>query len=221
MTRSLADHELSRGGRSFSEAASSALLRQPVTGIHLLHHRSILSEKGAVSPPIGRIQPIVSDGNLDSAIFRLRDLGFGLSGMVFRVHVMFLEQVMNQPIVESAVESADSETQMEALGQLSELLEKFAEPMQDFSGMRDEARLPVCVKLQVTPCNSAYVPVGPEELAFAQNLSGGGAALIFASAPVSDFMLIRIGGDTMVLRLLWKRQAGKFVEAGGEFVSRF
>lgn len=128
---------------------------------------------------------------------------------------------MNQSAVESAVESTDSEAHQVTLGQLSELLEKFAEPMQDFSGMRDEARLPVCVKLQVTPCNSAYVPVGPEEPVFAQNLSGGGAALIFASDPVSDFLLIRIGGDTMVLRLLWKRRAGKFVEAGGEFVSRF
>ena len=128
---------------------------------------------------------------------------------------------MSQSTVESAVESADSETHQETLGQLSELLEKFAEPMQDYSGMRDEPRLPVCVKLQVTPCNSAYVPTGPEETVFAQNLSGSGAALIFASEFASDFLLIRIGQDTMVLRLLWKRRAGKFVEAGGEFVSRF
>jgi len=128
---------------------------------------------------------------------------------------------MNQSVVDSAVESANVEMQQKTLEQLCGLLEKFAEPMQNYSGMREEARLPVCVKLQARPCNAAYVPVAPEELVFAQNLSGNGAALIFASDPVSDFVLIRIGPDTMVLRLLWKRRAGKFVEAGGEFVDRF
>lgn len=118
-------------------------------------------------------------------------------------------------------QSSVHRTHEESLGQLSELLEKLAEPMQDFSGMRQEARLPVCVKLKVTPCNAAYVPVGKEEVVFAQNLSQSGAALIYASEPVSDYLLVRIGRDTMVLRLLWKRREGDFVEAGGEFVARF
>jgi hypothetical protein len=114
-----------------------------------------------------------------------------------------------------------STTMQENLEQLSQLLQKLGEPLQHDPGMRDETRYPVCVKLRVTPCNAAYVPVGPQEVAFAQNLSGGGAALIFASDPVSDYPMIQLRNHTIVLRLLWKRAEGKFVEAGGTFVARF
>jgi hypothetical protein len=132
-----------------------------------------------------------------------------------------MEQMMSGGTLQKTGKSTVQRTHEESLGQLSDLLEKLAEPMQDYSGMRENARLPVCVKLKVTPCNAAYVPVGPEEVVFAQNLSQGGAALIYASDPISDFLLIRIGSDTMVLRLLWKRREGHFLEAGGEFVARF
>ncbi len=128
---------------------------------------------------------------------------------------------MSVEMLEGAAVSGVSKTFQENLEQLSQLLEKLGEPLQDYAGMREEARYPVCVKLHVTPCNAAYVPVGPQEVVFAQNLSGGGAVLIFASEPVSDYQMIRVGNDTIVLRLLWKRAAGKFVEAGGTFVARF
>ena len=128
---------------------------------------------------------------------------------------------MSPEMLDSSVDSRAGEAHQEVLEQVRGLLESFSDSLEDHTGMRDEARLPVCVQLQVTPCNSAYVPIGPEDVAFAQNLSGGGAALLFAETPMSDFLLIRIGHTTMVLRLLWKRKAGKFVEAGGAFVARF
>lgn len=117
-----------------------------------------------------------------------------------------------------------SQRHSSTVDEINSLLEQLVEPATRHSERRAHPRFPVCIRLQVTPCSDAFSALGPPQVAFSQNLSAGGAAVLLSEEPGSDYLRVEFGNGTspltLILRILWKRRSGGFVEAGGAFVAR-
>ena len=107
------------------------------------------------------------------------------------------------------------------------LLERFLDPGRHVENDRRDTQHPrhsICAKIRVTPCNDFHSPIGSTEVAFTRNISVGGACVILPEMPTSDILRVefvdRVFPYTLMLRLIWKRSAGKFTEAGGAFIGR-
>ncbi len=131
---------------------------------------------------------------------------------------------MDQTAFEATLIRKASRRHSETVDEISSLLQQLVEPATRQSELRAHPRFPICVRLQVTPCSEAFSALGPTQVAFSQNLSAGGAALLLAEQPGADYLRVQFANGTspltLILRILWKRQSGKFVEAGGTFVAR-
>ncbi len=128
--------------------------------------------------------------------------------------------MMSLGTTNDTVEWWASDEQQDVAEYVNQLLKKVVDDSASHSGARGEVRHPVCVQLRVTPCSNAFEPIGPEQVAFSQNLSTRGASLLLSDAPVSGFLRIQFGNDALLLQLFWKRKTGNFYEVGGEFVAR-
>jgi hypothetical protein len=131
---------------------------------------------------------------------------------------------MDQAAFEATLMRKASKRHAETVGEISALLQQLVEPATRQSEMRAYPRFPICVRLQVTPCSEVFSALGPTQIAFSQNLSAGGAALLLAEQPEANHLRVEFANGKspliLILRILWKRQSGKFVEAGGTFVAR-
>ena len=131
---------------------------------------------------------------------------------------------MDQAVFKETLKRKASQRHSGTLDEISSLLEQLVQPATRHSEQRAHPRFPVCIRLQVTPCSDAFSALGPVQVAFSQNLSAGGAALLLSEDPGSDYLRVEFGNGvtplTLILRVLWKRKSGGFVEAGGTFVAR-
>lgn len=89
---------------------------------------------------------------------------------------------------------------------------------------RFDLRYPVCTKIRVTPCDNEFTLTGSSEVAYTQNLSAGGARILLADDPESEYLRVDFDNPalpfSLILKLNFKIPSGKFIEAGGEFIAR-
>ena len=131
---------------------------------------------------------------------------------------------MDQSAFEATLKRKASQRHADTVGEISALLKQLTEPSSRQSETRAHPRFQVCMRLQVTPCSESFSLLGPPQVAFSQNLSAGGAALLLTEDSGADYLRVEFGTGvgplTLILRVSWKRRSGGFVEAGGAFVAR-
>jgi len=131
---------------------------------------------------------------------------------------------MDQTAFKESIKRKASRRHLETVDEINMLLQQLVEPAAKHSEQRAHPRYPVCVRLRVTPYSDALSALGSPQVAYSQNLSVSGAALLLAEDPEADYLRVDFANGTspltLILRILWKRQSGSFTEAGGSFVAR-